>query len=905
MKQKVQLFINNQEVDVFDSGSINIQSSIKDVKDPAKIFTDFSRNFTLPASSKNNKIFKHYYKYDIIGGFDARKTVESRIEINNKVFREGYIMLEGVDLKYNKPYSYRITFYGNLRLLNDLFSNSKLSELEWLDNFSITYRAVDTSGTDSVRDYLTTSKNFTVDSTTYTQPIVVPLITHSDRLYYDSGPDYYGTLADGNLYYNPINYPDGSPPKYNGLDWQQLKPAVRIDLIIKAIEKFMSNQLSNDTTTISVNFSTDFFNSNNLDYYNLYMWLHQKEGAIETDKVDTTINTFSIGTINAYYTDGSALAYKAKFFNDAGDTSGDLGSKLKITISDSDRVDSVIGRLSLISANTSTEFDLTIKRNGATWKTYTKQTQTGIGSYLQMDFDDGDYEFIITTTAANPIIFTAFNLELIARIEQDYGVYVDNKTRTADTITTPQQSNFFISKNFPDMTILQFMSGIFKMFNLVAEVRNDSPTQKTVVVKTLDDFYISSNVQTDITSKIDVSSSKIDKALPYTKINFEYEDTGSLLADQHKKANNITWGGEGYEVGDKRYESIYEIKPPFGHMKFEKLKDNSTGSFTDIQTGLSVTRSNDDVEVGTQERYNPYIGKPVLFYPILLSSPSQAIPYVYNNRGDYSYITTYFIPSNAVSTDISRTNHFGAELNEYDANIANSQSYEENLYSLYYQNYINSVFSPKNRLIKLKAVFTNSFISNFSLADTLVVLGEKYNINKINLDIVTGRSDLELISTYATKSYLCLNSIFEVRIETITGGYLYIFDNKYGVYQIATGTYIFSNIPSTHPIAFYNHGKESLITYTGTGNGGSKTGLDGNTYTYYYGDITVTVLGDFETISYECYNHGYMGGENNLSYNATCTVSPAPTPVEGNLTVDTTLYSVDTIDITADQTNTE
>jgi hypothetical protein len=45
MKQKVQLFINNEEVDVFQDGSINIQSSIKDVRDPGKIFTDFSKNF--------------------------------------------------------------------------------------------------------------------------------------------------------------------------------------------------------------------------------------------------------------------------------------------------------------------------------------------------------------------------------------------------------------------------------------------------------------------------------------------------------------------------------------------------------------------------------------------------------------------------------------------------------------------------------------------------------------------------------------------------------------------------------------------------------------------------------------------------------------------------------------------
>ena len=45
MKQVVQLFIDNEQVDVFESGSINIQSSIKDLRDPGKVFTDFSRDF--------------------------------------------------------------------------------------------------------------------------------------------------------------------------------------------------------------------------------------------------------------------------------------------------------------------------------------------------------------------------------------------------------------------------------------------------------------------------------------------------------------------------------------------------------------------------------------------------------------------------------------------------------------------------------------------------------------------------------------------------------------------------------------------------------------------------------------------------------------------------------------------
>ena len=41
---------------------------------------------------------------------------------------------------------------------------------------------------------------------------------------------------------------------------------------------------------------------------------------------------------------------------------------------------------------------------------------------------------------------------------------------------------------------------------------------------------------------------------------------------------------------------------------------------------------------------------------------------------------------------------------------------------------------------------------------------------------------------------------------------------------MAAGTYTFSNVPSAHPIAFLNNGKETLISYTGTSSGGTKSG---------------------------------------------------------------------------------
>ena len=70
--QSIQLYIGTDRVEMFDDESVSITQSIKNVKDISKVFTTFSRQFTVPASKTNNKIFKHYYNYDIDNGFDAR-----------------------------------------------------------------------------------------------------------------------------------------------------------------------------------------------------------------------------------------------------------------------------------------------------------------------------------------------------------------------------------------------------------------------------------------------------------------------------------------------------------------------------------------------------------------------------------------------------------------------------------------------------------------------------------------------------------------------------------------------------------------------------------------------------------------------------------------------------------------
>ena len=126
-------------------------------------------------------------------------------------------------------------------------------------------------------------------------------------------------------------------------------------------------------------------------------------------------------------------------------------------------------------------------------------------------------------------------------------------------------------------------------------------------------------------------------------------------------------------------------------------------------------------------------------------------------------------------------------------------------------------------------------------------------------------------TTVATAAEYCLVTGSTGNTVTYTGGNI-LFNGNSGLYGMTTGTYIFKNVSASHPMAFLNYGKTNNITYSGQYAQGNKQGADGYQYPYYYGDVTVTVNGNFGFLSYECFYHGYMGGENNIIFdNTSCT----------------------------------
>ena len=667
--QNIQLYIEGQRVDMFKDESVVITQSIKNVKDIDKIFTDFSRTFSLPASKINNKIFKHYYNFDIVNGFDARIKKSSNIELNNLPFRDGKIKLEGVDLKDNKPHTYRITFFGNTVTLKDLFGDDKLSSLSSLTSFNQPYDSVNVKAG--------------LEANPIVNDVIVPLITHTKRLFYDSSSGHaHEDLLSGNLHY------DNGTGHTHGAAYTDLKYAIRLHKIVEAIE-----------TKYGLNFSDDFFVSTNAPYYNLFMWLHRKKGDVE-----------NLTGINQSIVSG---------FPNGNDTNTQTemahGTTLEFYGQEPLRYGNVELRFDTTSTNS---YSVSLQKNGIQYLLINAPN----GGNLIIDQFEFDGFYTVYIESEGDVLFTSIEWY----IEYDQLPYI--KSYEVTNYTHIDTFEFDITQQIPEMKVIDFISGLFKTFNLAAYVDRNT---NDIIVKTLNDFYQDGGVY-DITKFVDNSKGSVNISLPYREINFQHEDTNTFLASIHNQKFNKVWGKSEYTNGEKLDGGIYSIKTPFSQMKYERLLDLNDNSNTIIQVGYFV-----------DDNQESYFGKPLIFYPInqgngetisFLNSPTEHVP-----------VTQYNIPSNSVSlvAGVNSNNiNFYNEVNEY----TRTSLFTNTLFQVYYSDYITSVFNPKNRITKVTAYLPLKILLNYTLADRFIIGDHQYKINSIKTNFKSGKSEIELLN---------------------------------------------------------------------------------------------------------------------------------------------------------------
>ena len=670
--QEIQLYIEGERVDMFKDESVVLTQTIQNIKDIGKVFTDFSKTFTIPASKTNNKIFKHYYNFDIVNGYDARVRSSAVIELNNLRFKEGKIKLEGVTLKDSLPNTYKITFFGNTVTLKELFGEDNLQALSDLTSLNQLYDA------SNVRQGL--FKNVS------TNDVLVPLITHTDRLFFDSGSN----VADtGNLSYNAGTI--------KGCRYSQLKYAIRVHKIIEAIE-----------TRYNITFSNDFFNSSNEHYYNLFMWLHRKKGDVENlsgnnqaliDSFATT--SFDVGTSTQMVSSSSLWLY------------GTESNYIQFDL--------------ILNTSATTEYTVIVINNGVQIYRDTITPTSNVNTVISLSDIGGSYNIYIE--ADSVIVYN--KIEWFIRYEtggsSNFPV-INTKTYTITNYTFSNTFLFDITQQMPKIKTLDFLTGLFKMFNLTAFVEDD-----VIVVKTLDEFY-NDGGSYDITKYLDIKSSSVDAALPYKEINFKHEDTKTFLAAQHEQIVGKVWGETEYtqlKDGVTNLDgSIYTIKTPFAQAKYERLLDVANGSTTPLQVGYF-----------TDDNQEPYIGKPLLFYPIKTFGNISFI----NSDSSVQNLTQFIVPSNSVALDsaTSKENmNFFNEVNEYTFD----ETFTDTLFEKYYKNYITDIFDASNRITKVSAYLPLRILLNFTLADRFVMRGHSYKINSIKTNLKTGKSEIELLN---------------------------------------------------------------------------------------------------------------------------------------------------------------
>jgi len=685
--QKLQLYISGTRVDLFKDESVSMTQSIQNVKDISKIFTEFTKTFTIPASKTNNILFKHYYNFDITGGFDARNKVAGEIQLNDIPFKTGFVKLEGVEMKKNKAYGYKVTFFGDTVSLKDLLGDDQLSSLSSLNTYNLTY------------NYTNVASKLT--NTSGTDPIICPLITHTRQLYYDTS-----TAGEGNLYKPSSGYLTST----NGVYWSDLKYAIRLQEIIDAIE-----------SQYSITFSSDFFNdATNAPFYNLYMWLHRKKGDVEP-ATQVTETYQQVSSFTAYSTPSpetsmvtgaliipSSLVTSPNFLN---------GNDLSFIPN---------------SSYTSTAYNIRVFRNGSLFYQGTNLTGTTILTSTQLGYlGAGNYTVSVSSATSATSFFDAGDIRWALTGQKGESVSSwSDEWRSSSAQATSADFEFVITEQLPKMKIIDFLTGLFKAFNLTAYV----DVTGTIVVRTLDSYYTASSVVWDVDDYVDISKGTVDVALPFKEIAFSFKGLGTYLAKQYEQLENSGWGSLSYTLDDATYdapEQTYNVQVPYEHLQYERLYSQA-GAITDVQYGWCVDDNKDS-----------YIGKPIIFYAIRKTSGTDIL--LKQAATTNADIDDYWIPSNsqALASGTSTQNiNFQLEVNEYTEDTAFTGTLFEN----YYKTYIQNVFNNKRRLTKVKAYLPLKMIYNLKLNDKISLNGYTYKINSITTNLTTGESSLELLN---------------------------------------------------------------------------------------------------------------------------------------------------------------
>ena len=132
MAIRFSITIDGTPVDLFNDESVPLTRQLKDLTNLATIWTDYTKDFQIPASATNNAIFNSWFDENVkLGAWNPNIGKDATIFINGLPVFEGRVELIGCKFKDGLPQLYNIIFYGTTKKLLDDWGETLMNEVDW------------------------------------------------------------------------------------------------------------------------------------------------------------------------------------------------------------------------------------------------------------------------------------------------------------------------------------------------------------------------------------------------------------------------------------------------------------------------------------------------------------------------------------------------------------------------------------------------------------------------------------------------------------------------------------------------------------------------------------------------------------------------------------------------------
>jgi hypothetical protein len=505
MNRQVEIYIEGtaanqyEKIDLFKDEFINISSSIQNIQDLSKVYTDFSQSFTVPSTPNNDRIFEYFYQNDVDNAIDHNLRRYAYIEVGKTPFRSGKIQLEGSNLKSNKAEHYTITFYGDLVSLKDLFSNKKLSDLDYsaitnpYTGAGVKARLTDTATDYDVRYPMITSKNVW----TYGDASSTDLSTTTGRV-----------------------------------NWNELFPAIKVSKIFEAIQ-----------TDFGLTFNSNFLNSEL--FTKLFLWCKNTDNQdAKMNGYEMLIDTFTDNTNTA----GGSYNSTTNTFTPTGIVNDRVVHSISVKI-DSTHVAGTIVYVDVyvdgILKNT-VKYDLDNDNYNIVYSSDLLGYSYNNVNLKVRSESSINLRYTINLSKSRYTNFGGSTTQLIGTV---------NAVKSSDLVMSSSSNSIYL--NVPNITIADFFSGILKQFNLTCY----ATAYNTFQIEPIDDWY-SKGAVIDVTKFVNVEEINVDRLPLYKNISFNYEKSESFINRQFGDYAGREWGDTSlnydYDGGDYAVKLPFE-----------------------------------------------------------------------------------------------------------------------------------------------------------------------------------------------------------------------------------------------------------------------------------------------------------------------------------------------------------